>query len=240
MKDPLVLLNDFKKFKEIESSILKKQKVKIIRPIEDAFSHLLSKLIESLDKNILIVSDKDILKIKNELTSFLSINGNSKINVFSLPSLYRTPYDLLNPPMFNILERMKGLKALFKNNNRTAFIIDFPAILYPLPPKKAIKKYFLRLKEGDIFEQEKLIKSLLQYSYKESDITIMKGDFSVRGHIVDIFPLNHDFPVRLDFEGDEIFSIKLFDPNSQRTIKKIKEIEIFSFAEFLISEEKEK
>ncbi len=240
MKDPLVLLNDFKKFKEIESSILKKQKVKIVRPIEDAFPHLLSKLIENLDKNILIVSDKDILKIKKELSSFLAIKGDGKIKVFSLPSLYRTPYDLLNPPMFNILERMKGLKATLKNKHRTAFIIDFPALLYPLPPKRALKKYFLRVKEGDIFEQEKLIKILLQYSYKENDLTTLKGDFSVRGHIVDIFPLNQEFPVRLDFEGDEIFSIKLFDPNSQRTIKKIKEIEIFSLAEFLISEEKEK
>ena len=239
MKDPLILLNNHKKFKEILSVLSRGEKAKIVKPIEEAFPHLLSEIVSKANNNIILVSDSDILKLKKDLSLFLNIKEKKGFQVFSLPALYRTPYDRVTPPLFNILERMKGLKSFLTKGKKFIRIFDFPSLLFPFPPEKAVKKYFLSLKEGDTLEQEEIIRTLLQYSYKEKDIVFLKGDFSVRGHIIDIFPLNQDYPVRLDFEGDEIFSIKIFEPDTQRTVKKVKSIEIFSMSEFLTEEEKE-
>ena len=63
------------------------------------------------------------------------------------------------------------------------------------------------------------------------------GEFGVRGFVVDVFPIDEDNPIRIEFFDDEIESIRLFDPDTQKSIKEIKEIKILPYFEFIASKE---
>jgi transcription-repair coupling factor (superfamily II helicase) len=73
---------------------------------------------------------------------------------------------------------------------------------------------------------DNLIEQLVEFGYKRFDIVGERGEFSVKGGIIDIFPLNYDHPVRIEMFGDDIESIRSFDAYSQRSISKIEQFSI--------------
>ena len=89
------------------------------------------------------------------------------------------------------------------------------------------KVNFLEFKIGSEYKFEKIKKFFLENGYENSYLVEKKGQFSQRGDIVDIFPPDLENPVRLEFFGDELESIRFFEIDSQISIEKIKEIKIF-------------
>ena len=89
------------------------------------------------------------------------------------------------------------------------------------------KVNFLEFKIGSEYKFEKIKKFFLENGYESSYLVEKKGQFSQRGDIVDIFPPDLENPVRLEFFGDELESIRFFEVDSQISIEKIKEIKIF-------------
>ncbi len=228
----------YNKFKELIKSFNEKKQAKIIRPFDSGFSHLISSFISKSSNDFLIISDKDIFILKKQISSFLNLY-NKETDVLLLPSSYNSPYLIKDTPLFISYERIRAFISILKKDRKKVIITDPNSLLFPLPPLSAIKEYSLKIETGEEISQEFLIKKLRQFSYSERDLTIYQGDFSVRGHIIDIFPLGESFPIRIDFDGDEIFSIRHFDPSTQRTIKKIEKAQILTIAEFLTKKEKE-
>ena len=99
------------------------------------------------------------------------------------------------------------------------------ALQYTLPPKKLSEANFI-LKSGDSIEIADLCEKVLNAGYVRSDLCEGIGQFSLRGGIFDIFPVNQKDPVRLEFWGDEIDNISFFDPETQRRTDNIDEIEL--------------
>lgn len=77
------------------------------------------------------------------------------------------------------------------------------------------------LKKGDEYDQKEIIEALVESEYTRVPFVETEGEFAVRGGIVDIFPFGEELPIRLEFWGDEIDSIRIFDPISQRSIKEV-------------------
>ena len=77
------------------------------------------------------------------------------------------------------------------------------------------------VKQGAVFHFDKLLSLLMNNGYAQSSIVTERGQFSRRGGILDLWPPAEEFPIRLEFFGDEVESLRCFDPTSQRTIKKI-------------------
>jgi transcription-repair coupling factor (superfamily II helicase) len=102
-----------------------------------------------------------------------------------------------------------------------------------LPSKKEYKKSVIDIKIGDCFEREKLINLLLKIGYVRETTVTRTGDIAIRGFVIDIFPLGYQEAVRLEFFGDEIESIRLFDCNTQKSIQEIKNVCIYPNTEFL-------
>jgi transcription-repair coupling factor (superfamily II helicase) len=104
-------------------------------------------------------------------------------------------------------------------------VVATPAALQaPLPPPSAFEAATLRLGVGDSLDRELLLEALEQAGYERVDLVVEVGQWSVRGGIVDIFTPTHPAPARLEFLGDEIESIRLFDPTSQRSETGIDEL----------------
>ena len=70
-------------------------------------------------------------------------------------------------------------------------------------------------------DRDKLIMNLAENGYEPFDLVIKPSSYALRGSVVDIFPSNSNFPIRIDLDDDLISSISIFDPDSQRTLRKI-------------------
>ncbi|MBY6889731.1 transcription-repair coupling factor, partial [Clostridium botulinum] len=104
-------------------------------------------------------------------------------------------------------------------------------------PKELYTKYTFKLSVGDIIEIKLLEEKLIKSGYERVDIVENKGEFSVRGGIIDIYPPISSEPYRLEFFDDEIDSIRNFNVNSQRSIEKVNNINIFPAKEIILEEE---
>lgn len=92
--------------------------------------------------------------------------------------------------------------------------------------EESFKENIIALKKGEEYLFEELLLKLKEYNFNRKNIVSEENDYAVRGGIVDVFPENLPQPVRIEFFGDTIESIREFDPSTQRSISQINEIEI--------------
>lgn len=109
-----------------------------------------------------------------------------------------------------------------------------------IPAKSQFLKSKLTLKIDGDYHLEALKLKLHQMGYVFQKLVAAPGDFSIRGSILDIFPLNHQDPVRIDFFDTEVDSMRLFDVGNQRSIKNIDQIQILPATDLLITDEQRK
>ncbi|MCX7913532.1 MAG: transcription-repair coupling factor [Thermodesulfovibrionales bacterium] len=95
----------------------------------------------------------------------------------------------------------------------------------------AIGEKILLLKKGSSIERERLFRILENLGYTEVNLVVEGGEYAQRGWLFDIYPVTEDLPIRVEFFGDEIEVLKVFDPNTQRSIREIDEVLLFPAAE---------
>lgn len=135
--------------------------------------------------------------------------------------------------------KVKRLEAL--NNLSTGkpqiVVTNLTGFLKFVPNKKALEKLKVDLKKSSTINRENLEKIINKFGYNKTSIVTSSGEYSIRGFIIDIFPFDEEYPIRIELFGNTIENIKTFDVESQRSIKEIKEITILPFSEII---EKEK
>ena len=133
-------------------------------------------------------------------------------------------------------ERINALKMLAEESSCT-IITTFDGLMNPMPmPEKFIREV-KKVSVGDILNLEELTKHLVELGYEKNYQAETMGEFSVRGGILDIFPLTEDNPFRIEFWGDEVDSIRSFDAESQRSIENLEEISIYPACELVLTAE---
>ncbi len=105
-------------------------------------------------------------------------------------------------------------------------------------PRETLSLSRMKIKSGDFLDIDYFVKKLSSMGYKKCELVDGKGQFSKRGGIVDVFPSQLDYPVRIEFFGDEIDSISDFDVNSQRRIETFDEVSILPAMEIYADEER--
>ncbi len=133
-------------------------------------------------------------------------------------------------------ERLKVLRAVV-SGNCSAVICVPEAALSILPPKKYMEEGS-SIKIGDTVPVNELLITLEKYGYSRCDTVEGQGQYSARGDIVDIFIPDNDYPVRLEFFGDELDAAGYFDTMTQRRTENVMEIDITPVREVMISPEK--
>ena len=132
-------------------------------------------------------------------------------------------------------ERIHTLNALVKDN-KYIVITNLMGILRYLPTNDIWNSKIIHLKKGDSIERDFLVSSLYDIGYERESIVTETGKLGVRGYVLDVFPIDEDNPIRIEFWGDEIDSIKTFDLESQLSLNEIESIDIYPYTEFLINE----
>ena len=133
-------------------------------------------------------------------------------------------------------ERIHTLNQL-SNSSNYIVVTNLMGFLRYLPPVEIWKKNVILLKKGVIIERDRLIHQLYNIGYERDTVVSETGKLGVRGYVLDVFPIDFDYPIRIEFWGDEIDNIKYFDVDTQLTLKVADEVQIYPYTEFLLDEE---
>lgn len=134
------------------------------------------------------------------------------------------------------VERLKVIKALLTGKGGT-IVTTMDAGMEFVLAMSVYEKAKRKLAEGDILDLEEFASRLTEMGYHRQGQVDLPGDFSVRGGIVDVFPITEDCPYRIELWGDEIDTIRSFDVESQRSIERIEELVLFPAAELILTKQ---
>ena len=123
-------------------------------------------------------------------------------------------------------KRLEIIKRIYKNE-RTVVITTVDGLMDRLPDMKYFKRHAFSLKVGQEAELDKIKEKLVMLGYENVGVVEAQGQFSVRGGILDIYPLTEECPCRVEFFGDEVDSIRYFDVETQRSIEECDFFEVF-------------
>ena len=208
--------------------------------IKDEYNYSVSGLTKEL--NALYIYDTFIKKNKgiliivnsvyegNDLLNRLS-NYTDKVLFFPMDDFITSEAIAISPEFKS--ERINTINKLIYDD-KYIVITNLMGILRYLPSKDVWKKKIITLKKDNDINREKLLNDLYELGYEKETIVTETGKFGIRGYVIDIFPIGMDNPVRIELWGDTIDSIKLFDIDTQLTIKDVDSIEIYPYSEFLI------
>ena len=208
--------------------------------IKDEYNYSVSGLTKEL--NALYIYDTFIKKNKgiliivnsvyegNDLLNRLS-NYTDKVLFFPMDDFITSEAIAISPEFKS--ERINTINKLIYDD-KYIVITNLMGILRYLPSKDVWKKKIITLKKDNDINREKLLNDLYELGYEKETIVTETGKFGIRGYVIDVFPIGMDNPIRIELWGDTIDSIKLFDIDTQLTIKDIDSIEIYPYSEFLI------
>lgn len=138
-------------------------------------------------------------------------------HILFYPASYRTPYQLEETDNANVVARAEVLEKV--NTGKNAWIVTYPQALFErVPTQKRLSENTMRVEKGKTYSIDFFNELLLDYHFERVDFVYEPGQFSIRGGIVDIFSFSNDQPFRVEFFGDEVDSIRTFDPVSQLSI----------------------
>ena len=212
--------------------------------IRDEYNYSVSGLTKEL--NALYIYDTFIKKNKgiliivnsvyegNDLLNRLS-NYTDKVLFFPMDDFITSEAIAISPEFKS--ERINTINKLIYDD-KYIVITNLMGILRYLPSKDVWKKKIITLKKDNDINREKLLNDLYELGYEKETIVTETGKFGIRGYVIDVFPIGMDNPVRIELWGDTIDSIKLFDIDTQLTIKDIDSIEIYPYSEFLIDNDR--
>ena len=155
-----------------------------------------------------------------------------------LPAWDCLPYDRVSPSAGVMAARMKTLQALIKPTKAPArvVIVTANALGQRLPPPDAIEAGHLRLVAGKAAKRDEITAYLGRNGYSRTGTVIEAGEYAIRGGLMDIFPTGSNVPVRLDFFGSVIETIRIFDPANQRSKDHCKAVTLRPVSEVMLDE----
>lgn len=229
------VLQIFELNKDIESIIKKSQNkvlhLKIDNTTDNINCLLASSLYKNTNSNVFYIAS-NVYKASKLYDAAVKVLGLDKVNLYVSNEVVATEVDAVNKEF--LYERLSCVNSLLSEDKKL-IICDVNSTLRELVPHDIIEKHKLKLKTGDTVKREDLLRGLIMLGYHKVPTTTTVGDFSVRGEVVDIFSVNHTFPIRIDFFDEEVEKIVYFDKDSQRSIKNMPllEIEVMPYTELV-------
>ena len=158
--------------------------------------------------------------------------------ILTVPAWDCLPYDRVSPNTVTIADRMKTLAALTDGSAKGAVILTaVNALVQRLIPREVTASMSFSAAAGKVVDSEKLIAWAANNGYLRVPTVREAGEYAVRGGIVDLFPASHETPLRFDFFGSQLETIRTFDPDSQRTTGNIKAISLSPMSEVVLNED---
>ena len=217
---------------ELLKQIKVNQRYTVPRPAGSGDAYFLNLLSQHAKKTIVVFSADPIQarRLVNEVKVF-----NSSINCLHFPDWETLAYDAFSPHQDLVSERLLALDAL-RNDKVDILVVPVTTALACLAPVSFIAAYTFSFKKGQRLNEKALKEQLILANYEHVAQVTAAGEFSIRGSLIDLFPMGSAIPYRIDLFDDEIDSIRAFNVDSQRSLYPVEEVNLLPGREFPMDE----
>lgn len=185
-------------------------------------THMIYALSDGCPYTVIVLSDEEKAKKMLEEYRFLEEN----VCFYPAKDFLFYQADIHGKEL--VRERIEAIRMMLeKGKDGVTIITTFDAFMDKMVSKENLQKQIMTLKAGDVVDLEQLICQISGLGYDREAQINGPGQFAVRGGILDIYPLTEELPIRMEFWGDEIDSIRTFDVDSQRSVENLQEITIY-------------
>jgi transcription-repair coupling factor (superfamily II helicase) len=192
---------------------------------------VLSQLASGQSAIVVCVDDQHLANLREQLEFFAPALWS-----LQFPAWDCLPYDRVSPSADIIARRLSALQILTIEKAKPHLVLTtVNAVLQRVVPRSMIESSSLRLAPGNQVDGNKLQQFLADNGYARTGTVVEAGDFAVRGGLIDLYPPSLTEPVRLDFFGDTLESIRSFDAQTQRTTEQLKSLTLFPANEVLLN-----
>ena len=149
------------------------------------------------------------------------------------PSWDLKPFEKISPPSEVMGQRWKVMHQLISDSASEIVVASLNAVLQRVPPREVLRRWAFSISPGQEFQREELVARLEGMGYSRVSLVTEVGEFAVRGHLVDVFSPSAPAPLRVEFSGDSVESVRAFDPDSQRSSEALDLVRVLPVKEVL-------
>jgi transcription-repair coupling factor (superfamily II helicase) len=216
-------------------SIARGKRFTMPRPIGSADALLLARYAQAQAENkrllgIITADPADAQRLEDELPFFAP---GLRVAVF--PDWETLPYDTFSPHQDLISERLATLWRI-RQGDVDVVLLPATTALTRLAPPSFLAGYTFHFKQKERLDEAALKAQLTLAGYNHVSQVVSPGEYAVRGGLIDLFPMGSNVPYRVDLFGDEVDSIRTFDPDSQRSLYPVPEVRLLPGREFPMDE----
>lgn len=179
--------------------------------------------------SVLITETAHEASTQSNLLHFFT--ASSELPVYTFPDWETLPYDIFSPHQDIISARLQTLANL-PSARQGILVVPMTTLMHRLAPSEFIASRTFCYRVNDQLDRNQLQNQLIRAGYQKVETVYEHGEYAYRGSLVDIFPMGAKNPLRIDLMDDNIESLRLFDPESQRTLDNIEEIQLLPAHEF--------
>ena len=183
---------------------------------------------------IVVADPPDAQRLLTEIHWF-GQSGEQALRCHMLPDWETLPYDAFSPHQDLVSERLATLHEI-QNKQCDVLIVPATTALVRMGPPSFLASYTFFFKQGERLDESRLKSQLTLAGYSHVAQVMSPGEYSVRGGLIDLFPMGSVLPYRLDLFGDSIETIRTFDVDTQRSLYPVKEVRLLPGREFPMDE----
>jgi len=180
---------------------------------------------------VIVANASDGQRLLDEIPWF----AEGKLACHLLPDWETLPYDAFSPHQDLVSARLATLHEI-RNGACDVLLVPATTALVRLAPPSFLAAYTFFFKQGENLDEAKLKAQLTLAGYTHVSQVMSPGEYSVRGGLIDLFPMGSALPYRLDLFGDEIETIRTFDADTQRSLYPVREVRLLPGREFPMDE----
>ncbi len=205
----------------VEWTVQKRGKARVHGLACSSRAYMLSKIRDRSQVPILVVVPTH-REAETLWEDFRFFSGDGDGSILLYPALENLPWDPIPPTSDTTAEQVKVLFHLLQDRGDVYFT-SARAVVQKVIPKETLGALSISLKTGQEIDRDQLIHALTESGYVRVDLVEDRGEFAVRGAVVDIFSPLYNRPLRLEWFGDQILSLRHFNPETQRSSRELDE-----------------
>ncbi|USX18304.1 transcription-repair coupling factor [Oxalobacteraceae bacterium OTU3REALA1] len=180
---------------------------------------------------VIVANASDAQRLLDEIPWF----GGDKLRCHLLPDWETLPYDAFSPHQDLVSERLATLHEI-SSGQCDVMLVPATTALVRMAPPSFLAGYTFFFKKGESLDEARLKSQLTLAGYTHVTQVMSPGEYSVRGGLIDLFPMGSALPYRLDLFGDTIETIRTFDADTQRSLYPVNEVRLLPGREFPMDE----
>ena len=230
------IISLFKNNRDIQDVINKSKnnsfKINLQNSTDNHNCLLAASLFEESDNFIFYIAS-NVYKATKIYDMAVEVLGYENVCLYISNEIVATEVDAVNKEF--LYERLSTISSIIKGDKKL-IICDVNTVLKEQMPFNKIKENIIHIEKGKDLDRKDLVLRLIKLGYRKVPTSNVVGDFSVRGEVIDIFPINSSNPIRIDLFDTEVEKIRLYDKDSQISIKdtSLNQIDIYPVTELVI------